>query len=172
MRLRSKIGAVAIVLAGIGIFFQFRSCDKKTDSGTSAIVLTKDESEAVIVDPRQHKITLVTKEHTKTFTLPDRPSRVSVLKEDGIKIVSPQYGTEFNPFLGVAYTLHGGVILGGLDLFYWKRLDVGMGLSVNPRFIQDTGVFLGFSYVTYSNTSVGLGLDNHVTPMVFVKVRL
>lgn len=170
--MNKKMVVGGIILSLIPIYFGLRSCQKKTDSANSDTVLAPEESAAVVVDPSQHRITLITKDYTKAFTLPARPSRVSLLTGDGIKITSPQYGTEFNPSLGVAYTLQGGVILAGLDLFYWKRLDIGMGLAVNPVKVQDTGVYVGFSYLAYSNTSVGLGLDNHTNPMLFVKVRI
>lgn len=156
----------------IGGFFGLRQCDRTKDNSALEERLKPVESEAVIIDPLKHKLTLITKEHTKTFTLPDRPSRISVLKGDGVKIVSPQYGTQFRPGLGVAYSLHGGVILGMLDLAYWKRLDLSMGLAINPKLVQDTGMFVGVSMQTYSNCSVGIGLDNQVRPLMFVRVRL
>lgn len=172
MILSKKMVGLAIVLSLIPIYLVFYFHNKKVDQINTSQILLPTESEKVIVDPRRHKITLITETHSKEFTLPDRPSVISVLKGDGIKIVSPQFGTEFRPYLGAAYTLSGGVILGGVDVFYWKALDVSLGLSLDPTYVQRAGVFVGFSYVAYSNCSVGVGLDNHVTPILFVKVRL
>lgn len=171
---RAKAIGIAMLLGLSGLigFLKLRGCDKQKDTNNSAAVLRPGESEAVIVNPGQHTITLVTKDHVKSFTLPSRPSRVSLLTGDGIKIESPQYGTEFLPFLGAAYTLQGGVVLGGLDLFYWKQLDLGLGLSIDPVLLHRTTAFFGISYFAYSNCSVGVGLDNHVTPILFIKVRL
>jgi hypothetical protein len=166
---------LAICLSGlfaIGAFLFGRGCDKKKDAIISVTTLRPEEEEAVIVNPSHHSIILITPTRSKKLTLPDRPSRISLLKGDGLKIDSPQFGTEIRPFVGVGYTLNGGVVNLGLDLVYWKRVDLGMGLIVNPVDVRDTQIFLGVSTYIYSNTSLGLGLGNRTTPILFLKVRL
>ena len=156
----------------VAAFIHMRGCNKKQDATNSTATLRPNETEAVLIDPTRHSIILVTPTHTKKFTLPDRPSRISLLKDNKLWIESPQYGTELRPFVGVGYTLDGGNVNLGLDLFYWKRVDLGMGLIVNPVQVKDTQIFLGVSTYIYSNTSLGLGIGNRKTPILFLKVRL
>ena len=161
-----------VTLGIVALFLKFRSCDRQKDVNNETTTLAPNESEKIIVDPVRHKITVVTREHVKTLTLPDRPSSISLLKHDGVKINSPQFGTEIRPFLGAAYTLEGGKLVGGVEVFYWKSLDAGLGISVNPKLVQDTRCVFNIAYMIYSNSSIFLGLDNHTVPMVGVRVRL
>lgn len=161
---------LAVGLAVIGFFFM-RSCDRKKDVTNSDAVLKPGESEAVLVNPGTHQITLISKVHTKTFTLPSRPSRISLMTADGIKIASPQYGTEALPFMTGIFTLNGGKLGGGLSVFYYKRADLDLGFATNPKYVQDTTAFIGVSTFIYSNTSLMLALDNKVTPMFGLTVR-
>lgn len=164
--------AGVVILGSIGLFLHMRGCDKRRDVQLSSETLAPNEEAKVIVDPWRRKITLITPEKVKSFILPDRPSSISLLKGDGFKIQSPQFGTEIRPFFGGVYTLKGGRLLVGIDTFYWKLLDVGIGFSVNPTFVQNTTVFTSVSCFIYSNTSVMLGLDSQQAAMIGIKVRI
>ena len=160
-------GLVSLLLFGV-----FRACDKKKDIINSDTSLRPGEDEAVIVDPIHRSIIIVKSGKTKKLNLPDRPTRIALMTNDGIKISSPQYGTELRPFIIAAYDLNGGKLGIGADLFYYKRFDVGVGLVVNPVRVQDTVGFIGVSYFVYSNTSIQLGITNQIRPTIGVKVRL
>jgi hypothetical protein len=160
------------VLAVVVSFGFFRSCDKKKDLKTGSELLAQAEEEAIIIDPVRGSIKIVKPGSVRTLDLPDRPTRVSILKNGSVKVVAPQYGTELRPFLVGAYDLNGGKLGIGSDFYYYKRFDLGGGLLVNPSQVKDTTIFVGISYFVYSNTSVTLGINNQLRPMVGIKVRL
>lgn len=164
------IGASGLLLAAG--WFVWRHFQHKQDTQVLNTALAPNEEAKVIIDPTRRQMTIVTSGHIKTMTLPDRPSSISLLKGDGIKIVSPQIGTELRPFLMGAYTLDGGKLGGGIDLLYYKRFDLGVGMMLNPSYVQNTTLFLGASVFVYSNTSLMIGLDNKTTPVIGIKVRL
>jgi hypothetical protein len=87
-------------------------------------------------------------------------------------VAALQFGTENRPFLVGAFALDGTKLGLGVDLLYYKRVDLGAGLLVNPVHVQDARVFIGVSYFVYSNTSLMLGIDNQKNPLVGIKVRL
>jgi hypothetical protein len=163
------VGLACLVLFG---YFWFMRKQAKTDTNTSSQLLAPNVEEKIIINPLHRTITIVKPGHTKTLDLPDRPTSIELMKNDGLRIVSPQYGVEARPFVGVGYNLRSGLVSIGTDVFYYKKLDLGLGLAVDPVKLQDTSIFFGMSCFVYSNTSVGIGLDNHVTPMLLLKVRL
>ena len=163
---------LGLTLSGFIAFFFGRGCQKKHDQATSSTILSPDIREKIVIDPRRHTVVIVTREGTRATVLPDRPSSIEVLNSGRTRINSPQWGVELDPFLGAAFSLHGGLLGAGLDVFYWKRADVGLGFMTNPSDFRDTGAFAAVSYRIYSNTSLALGIDNHSTPLFVVKVRL
>lgn len=148
-----------------------KGCKNVAPGTTIQTQLAPDETEKVIIDPHKHTLTVITPTKIKTMTLPNRPSSVALIKNDGLRIVSPQWGWEASPFLGVGTTIGDTYILAGLDGYYFKRLDFGGGLSVNPHDLLDTRLFISASMFIYSNTSVGVGLDNRKSPILLLKVR-
>jgi hypothetical protein len=168
-----KIVTAAIVGIGLLLGWLFlRRHNQGQDVNNAQTSLRPGEESAVIINPIHRSITIVRPDgKTHTVDLPDRPSRISLLKGDGFKVSAPQWGTEVRPFLIGAYDLKGGKLGLGVDGFYWKRLDIGAGALVNPSFVQDTSVFIGVSCFVYSNTSVMLGIDNHTSPLIAIKVR-
>jgi hypothetical protein len=167
-----KWAGLASGLLVIISFGFFRSCDKKKDAVDSSTILTPEEEEVVIIDPIRSTIKIVKPGKVRTINLPDRPTRISLLKGDGIKVTAPQFGTELRPFLIGAYDLNGGKLGIGSDFYYYKRFDLGGGILVDPSRVQDSTLFVGVSYFVYSNTSVTLGINNQVRPMIGIKVRL
>ena len=165
---------LAVSIAGGACIFawvRFYGHQKTVDSINSETTLQSTEDEAVVIDPIHRTIKIVRSNGVKTIDLPDRPSRVALLKGDGIKVTAPQYGAEIRPFGVGAYDLKGGKLGLGVDLWYYKRMDLGIGFAVNPSFAQDTAVFVGISCFIYSNTGVMLGIDNHESPLIGIKVR-
>lgn len=168
---RYLVSILSAILA-LGIFIHMRGCDKRKDQITAGLTLGPNEKEKVIVDPFRKHLTVVTPTYTKVLDLPDRPSSITVMKDNSVKVTAPQYGTELMPFLAVSYDLIGGKIDGGFDLFYWKKLDFGGGIAVNPVRVQDTTLFLGFSLFVWDNSSIFFGVNNKISPMFGVKVRI
>src|ERR1700686_828490 len=148
---------LGIILSGLLAFFFGRGCQKKHDLATSSTILAPDVKEKLIIDPRKHTIVIVSRDGTKVSTLPDRPSSIEILNNGKVRVNSPQFGTEIRPFLAGAYTLNGGKLGAGVDLVYYKRVDVGLGFATNPTYVQDTTIFIGVSMFVYSNTSIMLG---------------
>lgn len=163
---------LGLTLAGLCAFFFGRGCQKKHDAATASTILAPDVKEKIVIDPRKHTVVIVTREGTKATTLPDRPSSIEIHNDGKVIVTSPQWGIELDPFLGAAFSLHGGLLGAGTDFFYWKKADVGLGFMINPSNVLDTGVFLAVSYRVWSNTSLALGIDNHTTPLLLIKVRL
>jgi len=162
--------AGTFLIALFPLYFYLRGCAKRQDAQTSMPVLAKGEAAKVIVDPLKHSLTVITPGHVKTVNLPNRPSSIVLLTGDGLKVVAPAFGPEIRPWLGAVWSPDGGKVLGGLDLFYWRLLDLGLGVAINPKYVQDTRIFIGASYVVWANTSVVLAIDNQKTPMVGIKV--
>jgi len=168
------IACITVTLLSVGACLERRLAESghRDSAKVSATVLPKLDKEQIIVDPFHHTIQVVTSSGVKQTTLPDRPTKIDILKDGTVKITASQFGTELRPFLGVGFTLRSGVVLYGVDLLYWKKLDLGLGFSTSPTRIQDTSIFLGVSYNVWSNTSISLGVDNRQTPMIGIHVRL
>lgn len=166
MKLRYKLSIGVVVIAGV---FLLRNCGQRI---AKPGVLRPDTKEQIIIDPRNRRIQIVTENGVKQTTLPDRPSTIDILKDGTVKVNAPQIGWETSPFIGVGYALSGGQLLGGVDLAYWKKLDLGVGVAMNPTYVQDARLFVGVSYCFYSNTSLMLGIDNKQMPLIGIKVRL
>jgi len=165
---------VAVIAGGASIlgWVFLRHHAKVQDAVNSATMLQPTEDEAIIINPIHRNIIIVRPTGTTTLDLPDRPSRVSILKTGKIWVAAPQWGAEARPFVAVGYNLNSGVVGGGLSVFYYKRLDLDLGLMFNPSLIQSANVFIGFSVFAYSNTSIGLGVDNSKRGLLFISVRL
>jgi hypothetical protein len=162
----------ALGVTALAVFFIGRGCQKRHDIATLSPNLRPGVREKIIVNPKHHSLIVITRTETKASTLPDRPSSIEFMDNGKVKVNSPQFGTEFSPFFGVAYALRGGIVGGGLDVLYWKKLDLSFGFGTNPSLIQDASLFVGVSYFVYSNTSLMLGMDNRQSPILMLKVRL
>lgn len=162
-------GATILVIFSL---LGLKSCQTKRDETIASTSLKAGVQEKIIVNPSKHTITVISDKGTQLITLPDHPSIIEILKTGKVKITAPQWGYELDPFLGAAFSLHGGLLGAGADLFYYKKLDLGMGFMPNPSYMQDTGLFVAVSYRVWSNTSLALGIDNHTTPLLLIKVRL
>ena len=163
--------ALIVLLA----LFGFKACRKlqqKQDKQASSTVLTPDQKEKIVVDPIKHTIEIVTPTKTTTTYLPDRPTQIIENKDGSITIIDHKFGTEMRPYLGVGGDLEWKArIHTGVDFFYFRKFDAGAGLAFNPVELKDTRVDLNLSYNFYSNTSIAISLDNHKTPVIFLKLR-
>src|SRR5229473_686209 len=126
MNLRYKIGLIVFVLGSV---FLLGRCGRRTTDTKNMLpaVLPSNEVERIQVNPDNHTLTIVTKTGTKTVTLPDRTSTIDVLKTGGVKVTSPQFGLEHHLFIGIAVSDDARLGIGA-DMFYWKRLDLGVGV--------------------------------------------
>jgi len=181
-----KLYVILALIAALGVF-GFKACRKiqeKQDKDASSTVLKPDERGKIIVDPVKHKITTITRnpdgtEKVKETYLPDRPSVITEDKNGKVKVVTQKFGTEVRPYLGVGGALDGTPrVHAGSDLWYYKKLDLGVGLDFNAGVFssiadfRDTRISANASYNVYSNTSLALSFDNHKVVGFFVKVRL
>jgi hypothetical protein len=177
VRLRYKLALVGAVLLAVFVWVSgYRQGHKSpaTSGLNASLVLPKNDTEQITVDPGTHRITILTPSGTKTETLPDRPSTFDIHKDGTVTINSKQLGFETKPFIGLG--LGEGVrVYAGADLAYFKRLDLGLGMSSQRLSIGDLTDIRGLvkvSYNVYSNTSVNLGYDTSKTLHCFVSVRL
>jgi hypothetical protein len=162
------LAAMAILFGG----FLWHRHNQKQDSQNLSETLAPGVDEKIIIDPIRRSLKIVKKTGVKTTTLPDRPTSLELLANDGIRINSPKWGTEMRPFLIASYDLSSGKLGGGLDLIYWNRFDLGLGFATNPSLVQDSTLFIGVSFFVWSNTSVMFGITNHTVPLLGIKVRL
>lgn len=157
MNLRYKIYLIGALLAGV---FLWGRCSrtKYPSVPVPATVLPKDDKERITIDPIKRIVTRTTEKGTETFTLPDRTVTFDLKKTGEITVTAPQFGFERLPFAGASYSdkMRAGV---GVDLVYWKKLDLNVGLSSSLN-IHDFRVFVGVSYNVYHNIHLGLTFDN------------
>jgi len=181
-----KLYAIAAVIILMGLF-GFKACKKITkiqDKQVTSPVLTPDQKEKIIVDPTNHKITVITKNPDGTTTskdtyLPDRPTAVIEDNNGKLSIIEHKFGVETRPYLGVGGSLDGTArIHAGMDLWYFHKLDLGLGLDLNAGVFKqvsdfrDTRLSINASYNVYSNTSLALSVDNRKFVGLFIKVRI
>jgi len=178
-KIKSKLKLYAILglIAALGVF-GFKACrkiQKTQDTAAVSTILKPNEERKVIIDPIKHKITTVTRNpdgstKTRETYLPDRPTQIIENKDGTIKIIVRKFGTEVRPYIGVGF---GDVtrIQIGTDVFYYKKLDLGLGLGFNPTKLKDIRPNLNLSYNVYSNTSLFIGVDSHRDILGGLKVR-
>lgn len=144
--------------------------NQRQDEAIHSPTLAPDVREKIIIDPPKKKITVITKERTDTLFLPNRATAIEIPHEGPVRITRRTWGFEMTPFGTVVFTdtLRAGV---GADVFYWNRLSVGFGAATNVRDFFDGRVFAHVSYNVYSNTSLGLVLDNEKRGGINVSFR-
>lgn len=183
-QLKKIIVIVIIVLVALLSWKGCRMLQKKQDSAAESTVLGPDERGKIIVDPVKHKITTVTRNsdgttRSKDTYLPDRPSVITEDNNGKVTVVTRKFGTEVRPYVGIGGALDGTARAHfGSDLWYYKKLDLGLGLDLNAGVFKelsafrDTRLSANASYNIYSNTSLALSFDNHKVVGLFLKVRI
>lgn len=170
MKLRYTVLAILSVVIGA---FLFGRCGKSRSTGpmaTTAAPLPINDTEQLIVDPRNHTLIVKRPGNTTVTHLPDRPTVIDVQKDGTVKITASQYGLEHRLFIGAGYSdaLRFGV---GMDGLYWKALDIGGGLQLNSHG-TDAKVFVGVSYTIKDSMRVTLTYDHtqHVGAMLTLRI--
>jgi len=169
----------SLILISIGviifsILLGLRACQAKRDKGIVSPILRADVDEKIIVNPSKHSLVIINRQGTQALVLPDRASSIEVLKTGKLRLTVPQYGFIVSPFIGIGW---GGQLNDyvGCDLFYWKRLDVGMAFSFDRELkIRSLGFPLVLSATIWHNMRLSLGYEAFGSKTIhgFVSVRL
>lgn len=170
MKLRYKIG---LVIAVLGITFSLGRCNRIKTSDSKLLVptvLPKDDIERIIVNPETHKLTIVTEKGIRSLTLPDRDSVIDLKKDGSLVVTAKQFGFEHHVFVG-AFQSNDFRLGSGVDLGYWKRLDLGFGLAATPGLTTPI-VFGQISYNVWHSIRLGLTYDNRQHIGVGLSIRL
>lgn len=154
MKLRSKIFLILVVL---GTAYGLGRRKRLAISGPNVVVpavLPQNDIEQIRVNPDTHQLIITTAKGTQMVTLPDRTSTIDVLKNGSVKVTSPQLGLEHHLFMGVLGSDHTRIGV-GLDGFYYKKLDLGLGIA------DQVGTYTPIAFVkaTYNikgNMQVGI----------------
>lgn len=155
VKLRYKVLSIALIL---GAVFLWGRCGRKPSSQIPT-VLPPNDKEQIIVDPVKHRLTVVQSTGIKVINLPDHPSVIDIHKDGSVVVTAPQYGFEHRFFLGGMVSDQGRFAV-GMDLFYWKKLDLGLGGACQVG-MHTPVAFLGVSYTIYDNLRIGLTYDNN-----------
>jgi hypothetical protein len=161
INLRYRMFAALSVLFAVFLFGRYYKGGTKGSNPltnvSKPVILKPADKEEILVNPLKHTITVVTAKGSTTTTLPDRDSEIDITKKDEVRINAPQIGFEHIPFAGVYYSnaLRFG---GGVDLGYFKRLDVGLGAAGGSG-INTVG-FVQLSYAVYDNARMSVMYDH------------
>ncbi len=154
--------------------------DAQTDAQIVSRNLPPNVEKKIIVDTKAHQIVIVEKgkgRHGEPIVeqridyLPPQAA-VEIDKAGNVTVVARAYGTEHWPFVGFVFDTEGsGRANVGLNLFYWRRIDIGAGLSFGMVGARDARAFLSCGYNIYSNTSFYVGVDNHKAVSVGIALK-
>ncbi len=172
MKLRHYVSVAGVwalvLLSALGL----RACETKQQEQIASTNLKAGVQEKIIINPTKHTLTVVTASGPKTVHLPDHASSVEIFKTGKVKTTVPQLGYEQMPFIGFGFS-HVWKIVGGVDLLYFKGLDLGPAIMFAPNNVFDSMRVAGvLSYTVTSNTRVGVSIDHLGTFGMFVTVRL
>lgn len=166
IKLRYKIVTIIVTLLSV---FLYGRCSRPKPIVTSP--LPKDVLVRITVDPDKHHVRIEqpTKKTIDTF-LPDRQSTFEVKTDGTVKVSSSQWGLEHHFFFGVF--MSDEFRLGaGIDGFYWKKLDLGVGVACQVG--NHTPVIYGkVSYLVYNSVQLGITYDNmqHVGGSLTIRI--
>lgn len=163
------ISLLALVLLGLWLL-AFRSGKPLSNNPVTGAPLPKDDTEQIVVDPRNHTIIIRRPNGDIVTHLPDKQTVIDVRKDGTVKVTSPQWGLEMRPFLGLGYSDDARLGI-GIDAFYWKRLDLGTGVQTNTHG-ADPRAFISFSYNLKDNLRVTLTLDHKTTVGAMLSLRI
>ncbi len=148
-----------VITTALGLAFGLYKCQRKRDTIISNPVLAPGVKEKIIINPLRHSIVIVTPEGTKVTNLPDRPSSIEIFKDGKVKVMAPQWGYEAVPFIGIGYSNQLNDYI-GLDVFYWKRLDLGTAFSFDRNLkVKSLGFPLVLSYTVWHRARLSLGYE-------------
>lgn len=150
------IGSILLSIL-LALFVFLRSCDKRIDNTANSSVLAPGVIEKIAFNPTTHKLIIVKPEGTQELFLPDRPSSIEIDKKGTAHVTSRQYGTELKPFIGFQFSNVGRLAF-GVDVLYYKRLDLGVGAAWQIGSHAPVGL-CKLSYTVWSNTQAGMTYD-------------
>lgn len=157
IRLRYKIlGIVGILLS----VFLWGRCGRNRDTvHKTPVALPPNETERITVDPSGHRLTITTPVGTRTLALPDRASTIDVSKDGSARVTAQQLGFERRLFGGI-HASDKFRVAAGVDMWYFKRLDLGVGLAgeLGPHLPI---AFAQVSYNVWSNCRIGLAYGSN-----------
>lgn len=173
---KGAIYAICAALVVCALWFVRHIHDTKVTAQIHSTVLPPEDQVKVIVDPAHHSITTVTrrpdgKNETRSTFLPGSGASVELRKNGSVLVTAPKWGTEINPFLGLAFgsDINGRAAL-GLNGLYVQRWELGGGLLLS-RDIHDTRLFIHVSYNPYKGSFVSVALDNRKTAHIIAGLK-
>lgn len=169
------LGTVIILLIGLHLVYRYH--DVTLQDKINSTVLDSNEKEKIIVNPNQHKLTII-KQDKKTgkdiikeqyFNSRDTSS-IIVNKDNSLSMLTRKWGTEHGFFVGLAYSNSVHLDL-GCDIFYIHSFDLGLGLSESLSKLNLPNAFSSLGWNCYSNTSLYVKYDTDRIPGIGIKVR-
>lgn len=167
-------GFLGLVLLGLYLYLRVHSAYSVRGGSASAIqdgpvALPKDDTQQIIVDPRNHTL-IITKPGSRTVThLPDVPTVIDVKKDGTTVVTAPQWGLEVRPFIGFGFSDDARLAL-GIDWLYWKRLDLGAGIQTTFK-ATEPRAFVSLSYNVKDNLRVTATYDHTRKAGAFLSLR-
>jgi hypothetical protein len=161
---RGIYGLVAISIVGAGLWF-LRGCNRKEDTKIAAPVLAPTDNAKVVIDPKHHRITTITRTGpVKETYLPPHVTSVTIDKSGKVTVHARAWGTEASPFIGFGYSDRTRLVV-GVGLLYWHNWEGN--LAVAPTISGPFSIRLAalVSYNVYSNTSLYVGVDHTKSPI-------
>lgn len=158
-RYAALAGLLGLLLLGAFLYFRVRRSPMGGIPTLATAILPANDKEQLIVDPHTHSLIVKQPGHTTATSLPNRPTVIDVHKDGSVTVTSRQYGPEFAPFLGLYFSERQRLAV-GVDVFYYKKLDVGVGVAFNAQYIPPV-VFGSLSYNVWSNCSVGIAYGSN-----------
>lgn len=175
MKLRFKLALLSFILVIEALLI--KGCPNGIINRPSGpIVLPPGATSQVIIDPIKHELIITTAKGTTKQTLPDRRSTFDVQANGTVKISAAQFGYEARPYLGLGANMDIRAYLGA-DLFYFKKLDVGLGVGLPPFQrsnwqVSDICPLVSVGYILWDNVSMNFGMDLNKNLHGFLSVRL
>ena len=150
--------AVIIVLG----LFGYKACRKHQQKATqvaTSTVLKPNETEKIIINAPDHKITVVTSKGTTTTNFSDN----TVITEDKngkLSIYNPSWDFKFHPTVGAGMSDKPKLFVGVSPIGY-KKLDLNIGLETDCSKLSETAMNISVGYNVHSATYLFLGVNNH-----------
>ena len=160
MQIRFRWKLSLVVLLALSGALAFRGCFRQVPvKPTPSQVLPSGDLAKVLVE--KHKVTTTTQEGTKTQYVPSAVT-VEVTKTGKVNITVKETGFEYAFFTGVQVSDEGR-ICAGLDLWYFNKLDLGLGVAAKPGMTTPIA-FAKASWIVHqfdgAQLELGLTYDN------------
>lgn len=159
---------IGVGIAAFGLYV--RSCTRAQMEIKNS-PLPVDVVARITVDPDHHHLHIQQRVGKPIDTyLPDRPSTFDIRNDGKVMVASAQWGFEHRFFFGIGMS-ENFRIAAGMDGFYWKKLDLGLGLADRVGSYTPV-VFAKMSYCVYDNLQLGITFDNLQHPGVLLTLRI